>query len=434
MIAALSIFMVRLITFFFGKPAAHFFPRPPIQDQEIETYFFRKGSNFQATMARLLGVQVAMFGPSGLATFVKLNLLHYLFFVSALLIFLLMIPGFDEVFSFVRRGFTLDLDANERSYLLQHFNDTEPPGGLYVGDAVSRMSIMTLIFMATISASGSVALIYNFLMIKTFAGRNLGLIATNARLAVAFLISVASDLGAVVILLVAVVLLGKVAGPRIEEVFEASLPEHTFEYGVSPAIGDAARGETYWVYGLRAMDVDSRDFGELTTKVEKPRWPQMIFASRPLYIGDAGKICDQYAIDRDDCGDRMRAMLLRHIDVRAEWILHVARAMSAYVGSLACGRNLWSGISAGPGASQALRLGLSFFASLAALLLARAFLIPWLIILSFVDRAVVALGRRASLQSVEGHGEISVHGAALLSLPPVIAAIALLSLFVRIFC
>jgi hypothetical protein len=73
MIAAISIFMVRLITFFYGKPAAYFFRRPPIQDQEIETYFFRKGSNFQATMARLRAVQVAMFGPSGLATFVKMG-------------------------------------------------------------------------------------------------------------------------------------------------------------------------------------------------------------------------------------------------------------------------------------------------------------------------------------------------------------------------
>jgi hypothetical protein len=38
------------------------------------------------------------------------------------------------------------------------------------------------------------------------------------------------------------------------------------------------------------------------------------------------------------------------------------------------------------------------------------------------------------LQSVEGYSEISVHGAALLSLPTIVAAIALLSAFVRVFC
>ena len=37
-------------------------------------------------------------------------------------------------------------------------------------------------------------------------------------------------------------------------------------------------------------------------------------------------------------------MFLRRIDVSMEWIPHVARAMFEFVGSLACGRNLWSGI------------------------------------------------------------------------------------------
>jgi hypothetical protein len=40
MFAALSILIVRLITFFYGKLASHFFPRPAFEDQEIGTYFF----------------------------------------------------------------------------------------------------------------------------------------------------------------------------------------------------------------------------------------------------------------------------------------------------------------------------------------------------------------------------------------------------------
>ena len=434
MIAAISILIVRLIVFFYGKPAFHFFPRPPIQDQEIEAYFFQKGSNFRATMARVRVIQVGMFGTSGLTTFIKLNLIHYLFFLSAFIIFLLLIPGLHDVLSFVSRGFTVELDADERSYLLQHYNDVEPQEGLYVGGAVSRLSIMTLIFMATISASGSAALIYNFRMIKAFADRNCDLIATNVRLAFAFLVSVACDLGAVIILLVAVAFLGKVAGPRLEEQFGASLTEHTFKYGVALAIGDDTQGESYWSYGLTAMDVQPSEFGELRVKVEKPRWPRMIFATEPLYVRDAGKLCDQYAVDKDDCADRMRAMFLRHSDLSILSKPNVVRGMAALVGSLACGRNLWFGLSAGLGSNQALKLALPFAASLAALVVARAFLIPWLIILSFADRALVAFGRNVTLQSDDGYREISTHGAVLLSLPPVLASMALFSLLWRTVC
>src|SRR5437867_1102009 len=101
MFAAISIFMVRLVTFFYGKLASHFFPRPPVQDQEIETYFFQKGGNFRATMARVRAIQVGMFGRRSI--FIKLNLIHYVFFLSAFIIFLLLIPGFHEVLSFVSR-------------------------------------------------------------------------------------------------------------------------------------------------------------------------------------------------------------------------------------------------------------------------------------------------------------------------------------------
>jgi hypothetical protein len=431
MLGAISVLIVRLIAFFYGKQASHFFPRPAIQDKDIETYFFQSGTNFRATMARVRVMQVGMFGRSGLAAFIKLNLIQYLFFLAAFIFFLLIVPGFDEVLSFVRRGFTLQLDANERSYAIAQQFKYLTQDGLYVGDAVSRTSIMTLIFMATISLSGAVALSYNFRIIKTFADRNFGVIATNARLVLAFLVSLACDLGAIVLLLVVIALLGKVTGPRLEEFFQASLSEHYLEYGVTLEIGNVTQGTSNWMYGLRQTDIDFSQFSDLTKKAEKPWWPQIVFADGPLWVFDAGKICDQYAIDRDDCADRIRAMFLHRVDVRAEWIPHVARAMLEIVRSLACGRNLWSGIAAGPGASQAIKLALPFFASLAALVLARAFLIPWLIILSFADRALVAFGRKVTLQSDDGYREISTHGAVLLSLPPVLASVALFSLLLR---
>lgn len=434
MFAALSILIVRLITFFYGKFASHFFPRPTFQDQEIGTYFFQSGSNFRATMARVRSIQVAIFGTTRLAAFLKLNLIHYLLFASAFIIFMLVIPGFEEVFSFVRRGFALDVDTNERIYAIQN-NYIVTQKGVYVGDAVSRISIMTLIFMVTISASGSIALLYNFGMTKTFANRNFGLIATNMRLGLAFLVSIACDLGAVAVLLFAIVLAGKVGGPHLEEYFKASFPAHYFGYGVSIEIGSPTQGTSSWGYGLTQTDVFFGQYSELTKKVEKPVWPGLIFdADGPVWMDDAGKICDQFAIDRDECADRMRAMFLRHLDVRVEWIPHMARAVAAYVGQLACGRNLWSGIPTGIGASEALKLALPSFASLAALLLARALMVPWLIILSFADRALVAFGRKTALQSEEGYREISTHGAVLLSLPPVLAAIALFTAFVRAFC
>jgi hypothetical protein len=271
-------------------------------------------------------------------------------------------------------------------------------------------------------------------MIKTFVERNFSLIATNVRLAFGFLVSIACDLGAVVILLVAVVVLGKVAGPRLEEAFAANLTEHTFKYSVALAIGDETQGESYWSYGLTAMDVQPSEFDELKMKIKKPRWPAMIFATEPLYVGDAGKLCDQYGVDRNDCADRMRAMFLRHSDLSVLLKPNVVQGMATLVGSLACGRNLWSGLSAGLGSNEAVKLALPFAASLATLILARAFLIPWLIILSFADRALVALGREVTLQSEDGYREISTHGAVLLSLPPVLASIALFGLLFRTLC
>jgi hypothetical protein len=173
--------------------------------------------------------------------------------------------------------------------------------------------------------------------------------------------------------------------------------------------------------GIRQSDPP---FGELATEVEKPKWPSLIFSDRE-YIGDAGKLCDLYGI-RDTCEDRLRSVFLRHVNVTAEWFPNLVRSFSKNVASLACGRNLWSGLSIGAGGNEALNLALPFFAALAALVLARAFLIPVLIGISFADRLIVALGRKTSLTSFEGLSEISRHGATLLALPPVIAVTTLL--------
>jgi hypothetical protein len=385
-------------------------------------------------MARARSIQVAMFGTTRLTAFFKLNLTHYLLFASAFVIYLLVIPGLAEVFAFATRGFTLDVDASERIYAIQS-NYVVTQEGAYVGDSVMRISIMTLIFMVMISASGSIALLYNFGMTKSFANRNFGLIATNMRLALAFLVSIACDLGAIVVLLVALVLAGKMGGPHLVEYFKASFAAHYFGYGVSIEIGSPTQGTSSWGYGLTQTDIFFSQYNELTKEVEKPAWPRVIFdVDGPVWMDDAGKICDQFSINRDDCADRMRAMFLRHIDVRSDWIPHMIRALATYAGQLACGRNLWSGIPAGVGASEALKLGLPFFASLAALLFARALIVPWLIILSFADRALVAFGRKMALQSEEGYREISTHGAVFLSLPPVLAAIALFTILVRTVC
>ena len=297
---------------------------------------------------------------------------------------------------------------------------------------MSRLSILILIFMVTISASGSAALIYNFRMIKTLADRNFRFIVTNAPLALASR-SALPVIWASHHPLVAEVLLGKVSGPRYEELFGASLTEHTFKYGVALAVGDATQGKSYWSYGLTAMDVQPSEFGELRMNVEKPRWPRIIFATDPLYVDASGKFCDQYAVDRDDCADRMRAMFLRHSDFSVLSKPNVARGMAALAGSLACGRNLWSGLSTGLGANQAIELALPFAASLAALGLARAFLIPWLIILSFTNRAwSLSVGRsRCSRTTVIVKSRPMGR---FLALPPVLASIALFSALVRTFC
>jgi hypothetical protein len=53
--------------------------------------------------------------------------------------------------------------------------------------------------------------------------------------------------------------------------------------------------------------------------------------------------------------------------------------------------------------------------------------------LLFADRLIVALGRKTSLSSFEGFGEISLHGATLVSVPPVIV-VATLWLITKLSC
>ena len=130
MLAALSILIVRLIAFFYGKPATHFFPTIRHPKQGHRNLLLPEREQFPRDDGPHPCDTGEMFGPSGFATFIKLNLIHYLFFASAFVIFLLLVPGFHGVSSFVSRGFTVELDANERTYLPQHYNDIEPQEGL----------------------------------------------------------------------------------------------------------------------------------------------------------------------------------------------------------------------------------------------------------------------------------------------------------------
>jgi hypothetical protein len=377
MVATLLIWIVRVIAFFYGRAATVFAPRDPIQDHEIQTYFFQTGKNFQKIMGDVVAIGKSIFGSSRIASFLRLNLVQYLFFLSALLYFAVTIPGVGPIASFVGRGLTINLDANERDYLNNHYhawfesNLATSDHGMYVGGTLSQLTLFVTLLAVTLSAAGSASLLYNFGIVKRFAKANVGFISIHVRLAVGFLVSVACDLCAMLVLLAVIAMFGRVDGIQLEEMFQASIQENYLEYGFTVATGDSVRGTSMLGMGLRQ---DAPTFSELTMEVEKPKWPGLIFSDRE-YINDAGALCDLYGI-RPTCDDRLRALFFRHLNITVEWLPNLLHFLSKGVTPLACGRNLWSGIPVGAGGSKALQLALPFLAALAALVLARAFLIP----------------------------------------------------------
>jgi hypothetical protein len=93
MVATTLIWIVRLVVYSYGRIAALFAPRVPIQDHEIQTYFFQTGKNFQKIMADVVAAGKSIFGTRTIVSFLRLNLIQYLFFLSALLYFSITIPG-----------------------------------------------------------------------------------------------------------------------------------------------------------------------------------------------------------------------------------------------------------------------------------------------------------------------------------------------------
>jgi hypothetical protein len=125
MVATTLIWIVRLVVYSYGRIAALFAPRAraPIQDHEIQTYFFQTGKNFQKIMADVVAAGKSIFGTRTIVSFLRLNLIQYLFFLSALLYFSVTIPGVGLIASFVGRGLTINLGAHEREYLNNNWHE-----------------------------------------------------------------------------------------------------------------------------------------------------------------------------------------------------------------------------------------------------------------------------------------------------------------------
>ncbi len=385
MVAAIFIVIIRILVGSFGTLAQLCFRRPPIQDEEIQTFFFRGGENFRWIMSAITKTQESIFGPGTLRAAVKLNIVQYIFFLFALGWFLIWLPGPDLLRGFVAGGLTINLDATERDYIIKNWHDwlanelLDDGNKLYVGDALIQILILTGILVVIFSASVTASILNAFRTIRGLARRRMGLLPTCARLTAAALVSFAFDLIGVFVLLAVLIVFGRSDGLRLQEQFKASVEEGYLGYGAAITIGDRKRGDTEIGNMLRVYGMD---FDELRREVKHTRWPELIFVG-------AGY---EFAI----------------------------------AGPLACGHNMWSELKAGEGAREAIKIVLPFFMGLAALVLSRALLIPAIMGTLVVDRLTVWIGKRATLSSFEGYSELSKHAAVLLSIPPVIAAFMVL--------
>jgi hypothetical protein len=59
------------------------FPRAPIKDEELASYFSTRDRNLTQLMTDISDAATQVFGKTSLASFVRFNLVQYLFFIAA---------------------------------------------------------------------------------------------------------------------------------------------------------------------------------------------------------------------------------------------------------------------------------------------------------------------------------------------------------------
>jgi hypothetical protein len=147
MIAAICIFLVWTIVLAFGRAGVLVFPRAPIKDEELPTYFSTRDRNLKLLMTGISNAATQVFGERSLTSFIRFNLIQYLFFVAAVAWFSLSLAGYDLLSHFVASGLQIHLDEGERDYLLRNFpfaSEDMRNGGekLYVGQAVADACVL----------------------------------------------------------------------------------------------------------------------------------------------------------------------------------------------------------------------------------------------------------------------------------------------------
>jgi hypothetical protein len=119
MISSISIFLIWATALAFGRAGAIIFPRAAIKDDELADHFSVKGRNLTKIMTDISNISTQIFGTSIVPSFLKFNMFLYLFFLLALAWQVHWISGYNSVSRFFIHGFTINVDENERSYLLQ---------------------------------------------------------------------------------------------------------------------------------------------------------------------------------------------------------------------------------------------------------------------------------------------------------------------------
>jgi hypothetical protein len=439
MFSAICIFLVWIIVIAFQRAGNVVFPRAPIKDEELQTYFSTNGRNLSQLMTDIAKGAARLFGNKPLTSFIRFNLCLYVFFVAALGWLLSSVAGYDLLFHFVASGFQIHLDPNERDYLLDNLplvsQDMRNDGAaLYVGPAVFDASVLFGVIAIALSASSWISFYTNLSLIRWLASNvRKGWCATLLRMIGALLVGFAADLTSLVLLVWLIAVGGGMLGLFVAESFTVRSADNAIKYGIEIGVGTPVsdrHGRIVLGYGLWIGG--GLDFDQLSRDANASKWVEWLMPAAVFY-GDALELCERHEV-RPVCRDRLRALYFQALNERSKsTLLEVFGMFFLHANKLACGRNYWEAFHLGTGASEGTKLLLPFVGATAALVVSKMLIIPVLILISLSDYVLIRLGRYVARSSEKGFSIIALHGAALLTAPPFIA-LALLGWVLRWSC
>jgi hypothetical protein len=429
---AVTFIIVIIIIFNIGRLGALIFPRNVSNDFDLDQYLTGRTSNLAKLMRDIAEMGEVWLARSGRLSLLRINAFLFVVFGGLIVVYELSIAGPWLVGHFLWNGFTIDVDQRETLVLAQNwpnlvFDRYIEGNRLHAGEAVLQMLLLIAIGLLALSATSSISIYTNLRLIRWLGRDRKAPVYTGLTLVGAFIFSLCCDL-LFVVLLFAFFLLGKPLGLFVEENIQAKLTDNSLTYGFGI-------GHRYDPHGSAAifstgLMVSGIDFDELND--EAPVNGLIDWALPYGFDKDAAALCDRYNI-RPTCRYRFRSVFFRHFHPAAETYLPAFSNLLVLASSSACGHDLWSPMpTIGTGAAQSAKLGLPFFASLGALFLSKALIVPALIGIVFLNYAIIRIARYTARSSERGHLIIALNAAAVLGAPPVLAILTL-SFAIRFF-